>query len=295
MKNIINNLHTKNFVVGNTDLDGVFSTGLLCKYFPNLKIGGFTNSADKIWVDKDVNKKNVAYIDIYITNKNVLSIDNHIVQLNNIVGCNTNKINPNLIKGVGVDSYHEKYPFSNLMFIIKIIESYYGPINIVLEQVVGYFSNEPVYLWELLLRTDDTLLTSFKYKDNADKWWKWLLDETVDNSLIKKLYEKTQIFSSQENALKNKEKVNGFLSVNFNCVNDGFKSIKNKNFNTFVQFIGNLLSYNMDWNENNLNEITLFTKREKVDNKIHINNLLLEPNVKTLAFVRKNELSYSFI
>jgi hypothetical protein len=292
----VNKLNNIEYVIGNTDLDGVFSTSLLCNFFPNLKLGGFSNSANRIWLNKNVNKQNVAYIDIFIANKEILSIDNHIVQLDNNIVVNENKINPNLIRGVGLYSYYKKYPFSTFIFILKMIEKTKGSVNIDIDRIIGYIDNEPVFLWEVLLRADDTLLTTYKYFNNAKQWWEWLLNDVTKNSLLSKLYCKVQTVSTQENAMKIKNKVNDFLSLNFGCSNDGYKYINNNKFADFVAFFSEIMGCKLSFNNEHLMEIALFAKRVKIaDNINEINTLLSNTSIKTFAFVKKDELSYSYI
>lgn len=292
---LIETLKNKKYVVTNSDVDGILSASLLCSVFPNLEIGGFTNSDNKIWVLKDVSKRNSVYVDIYMCNDEILSIDNHIVSINKFVVHNeNNKINPNILRKRTFMDYWTKYPFSTFIFILYIMERSGIKINMNIETKIGETNNEDVFLWELLLRCDDTLVSTFRYHRNAKEWWDYILSDNKDSVLFqlhnKLLYE----VKNEGNANHIKSKVNLFLKNKFRYINnDGYKDInivKNE-FNDFTKFISGLY-HHVSFSVDNLITYNLNAKRVKVTPNTDLTTV--NNNMISLAFVNKETISFTF-
>lgn len=297
MGNIINELKERQYIITNSDLDGILSASILCKHFPNLKLGGFTNSFDKVWINSEVKQNNSIYLDIYMTNPNVLSIDNHIIDFNSEREYSSLKYNPNIIHKKSLKTYHQKYPFSTFLYIVNILEINGYTLNIDLNKVIGKTNNnENVYVWEVLLRADDTLSNTFLYETNTKYWWKWILSNTNENSLLKQLYN-ILIYNVKnlDNAKIIKDKVQRFLTEKFGIFSDGYKYIDNETFRDFVSNISECISKPINFDDN-FNIINLEIVRLKIDNTVtNFIELNKQYNIKTLAFVKKNLLSFSYI
>lgn len=106
----------KNIVI-NTDIDGILSGIILCKYC-GCKVAGFSNSKETVWLRDDVKSVyDPVYIDIFVPNKDVWCVDQHIVSVNDkhhdmFVSAGT-KINPQLDRHriFQKRDYTYKYPF----------------------------------------------------------------------------------------------------------------------------------------------------------------------------------------
>lgn len=292
---LIHEFKTRQYIITNTDLDGILCAAILCKTFPNLHIGEFTNSHDKIWVHPHVNKDNSIYLDLYLTNPDILCIDNHIVGFTDKAQYSPLKINPNIIRRRSLTTYKIKYPFSTFMFILRILETKGYFVDIDIDKIVGKTKDgSEIYLWELLLRADDTLSNSFYYYKNANEWWVWMLKYSHSNSLLYKLHEKiVSIVKTGENAKQIKDKVQCFLKEKFNIFNDGFKYINNPFYKDFVEFVSSSLDNTIFYNFN-VKTIDLLPKREEITNNSTFEDFK-DYNIKTLAFVKNNLISFSYV
>ena len=262
------------------------------KIFPNLTIGGFTNSKDFIWLKEDVDSKNCIYLDIFLKRNDILSIDNHVVFINESENFSENKINPNIIRNIGVEKYTNKYPFSTFIFILYLLETNGYYINIDIDNKISYNGNE-INIWELILRSDDTLLSSYKYKSNADDWWGWILNNLNETNLLYNIYNKVLSFTNDKNALDNKLYVNGFLQYNFKTHNDGYKNLNSDKFADFCSFILNIFDIEYEDFEKCEHNLIYKTKKFNKTNYIEIEKLINSEDMSTYAFIYGGELSYS--
>ncbi|NOY50930.1 MAG: hypothetical protein GXO88_10265 [Chlorobi bacterium] len=184
MNSIINNpiLERNQKCIINTDLDGILAA-LMLHNFLDWQIVGFCDSAENIWLDRYKCKtlKEAVFIDMFVATKKTRCIDQHIVafdeKANNKILRNPNKLNPNLLNTrcfMPDSSYYTKYPFGTVHFIIALLENQGLDVELDLSKnVIGH-----IKLIDIFLRADDALLTSTfsNYVDNAEEWWKWLLD-----------------------------------------------------------------------------------------------------------------------
>lgn len=289
-------LKTKKYIITNTDIDGILSAIVLTHFFKHLEIGGFTNSDKKIWLHDDVNKENSVYLDIFMANKNILSIDNHIISMNTKTVFNDNKINPNIIRNRSLEEYWKKYPFSTFLFIIYILETMDFHYNIDINKIIGNYNGNNVYLWELLLRADDSMLSTFKYSKNSADWWDFLIKNKKDeNNILYNLYKKINYdVKTTEKAIFLKNKINKFLKENFqNIDNDGYKNIdKNReDFYSFFKFINHVCNENLKFPKH-LKTYTLNSNRINIHKDWDINEI--KETIVSLAFINKNTLSFTF-
>lgn len=292
---LIDEFKKRKYVITNSDLDGILSASLLIYFFPTLEIGGFTNSSDKVWINNKVTSDNSIYLDIYMTNPKVLSIDNHIVDfIDNVYSAY--KVNPNIMLKKSLKNYSNKYPFSTFIFLVKLLEENGYYLSIDINKTCGYAVKENIYLWELMLRADDTLCNTFLYEKNSHYWWGWMLNGTKENSILRQLYLKIKCdVQNIKNAKLIKDKVQTYFYKTFFIKHDGYKSIQNNNFDDFFRSISINIT-NINCLKKDFKVITLKTRRLELDGKFNnLEEIALNYNIKTLAFVNKNVLSFSFI
>lgn len=284
----INELYKRKGVVANTDIDGILSAALLCNLFPHLSILGFTNSCTNIYLSDNIKKNDVLYVDIFMCNEGVFSVDNHIVGSECNIIENPYKINPNIFYNIYVERYIQKYPFSTFIFLLSLIDD--KIINIDIDAIVGKTSdNEDIFLWELLLRADDTLLNTYVYKENTANWWSILLNNS-NNPLLEELYKKVCEVNNYKKAYALKEKVQKFLLETFEIETDGFKTIEMPNFKKFFSYLTEVMNYKCVFPE--------ITKNYELQcKKIDVSSLeeiKKEYDVKTLAIINKHTVSFSY-
>ena len=176
-------------IIINTDLDGLIS-GLILKKYLNCRVIGFSNSAEKFWLDEQSvgDFKDACFVDMYVANPDTLAIDQHIISVNeehhNLLSQNPNKINPNLMNQrcfLPNNSYYNKYPFGTIHFIIALLEE--AGIDLTdlnLQEVAQNLS-----FMDLILRSDDAMKTTIdsNYMQNASEWWEWLKNISNNGSV----------------------------------------------------------------------------------------------------------------
>ena len=189
---MMNLLKGKGIVV-NLDLDGILS-GLLLHHYLDCEVVGFSNSKDTVYMKKGIGIYEPVYIDMYVSDPNVVCLDQHIVSFNeihneHIRGFKT-KLNPNVERGRNwQDNYFSKYPFGTVHYLIALLESEGVEVDLDLQR-----NNGNLFLEDVLFRSDDTLNTTLnKYKENAQDWWKWLVERSnhsyMTSYMYKRIYE----------------------------------------------------------------------------------------------------------
>lgn len=178
-------------IIINTDIDGILSGVILCKYC-NCKIIGFTNSKDSVWLaDGYDDLFKYVYIDMFVTNDEAICIDQHIVAVNDAhmkkIMKQGNKYSPQSddsknLRVFSSKGFKYKYPFGTVQYLIAQLES--EGVKISLPDLYASVPNSEIKIGDLLHRADDAMKTSmYAYKSNADFWWKWL-DEKAPNGSI---------------------------------------------------------------------------------------------------------------
>lgn len=126
--NLTKTLQSLDYQVNNLDLDGVIS-GTIAHYIsPTLKIGGFSNSKNRMYIRKESKSFNTIQIDINSNNDKVWTIDQHVLNFNISDSVNFSKrINPH--ESFGEDfkravnqSYSRKFPYSTAVLMIAMAE-----------------------------------------------------------------------------------------------------------------------------------------------------------------------------
>ena len=126
--NLTNTLQSLDYQVNNLDLDGVIS-GTIAHYIsPTIKMGGFSNSKNRMYIRKESKSNNTIQIDINCNNPSVWTIDQHILNLNASDSVNfSRRINPhesfgNEFKRAVNQSYSRKFPYSTAVLMIAMAE-----------------------------------------------------------------------------------------------------------------------------------------------------------------------------
>lgn len=125
---LTNTLQSLDYQINNLDLDGVIS-GTIAHYInPSIKIGGLSNSKDRMYIRKESKSFNTIQIDINSNNDKVWTIDQHILNLNASDSVNlSRRINPhesfgNDFKRAVNQQYISKFPYSTAVLMIAMAE-----------------------------------------------------------------------------------------------------------------------------------------------------------------------------
>lgn len=194
-------------IIINTDIDGILSGMILCKYC-NCRIVGFTNSKDTVWLaDGYDDLYKYVYIDMFVTNDKATCIDQHIVAVNDshmkkIIKLG-NKYSPqsddsNNLRIFSSKGFKYKYPFGTVQYLIAQLES--EGVKISLPNLYAPVPNSEIKVGDLLHRADDAMKTSmYAYKSNADFWWEWLDAKAPNGSImiLKEYLEKMESSSDE--------------------------------------------------------------------------------------------------
>ena len=126
--NLTNTLQSLEYQVNNLDLDGVIS-GTIAHYIsPTIKMGGFSNSNDRMYIRSGAKSTNTIQIDINSNNPSVWTIDQHILNVNASDSVNySRRINPH--ESFGEDfkrsvnqQYIHKFPYSTAVLMFAMTE-----------------------------------------------------------------------------------------------------------------------------------------------------------------------------
>lgn len=298
-------------IIINSDIDGILS-GLLLHHFCNCKIVGFSNSKDKIWLDRSKCDTifDAVYIDIFVSHKNVATIDQHIISYNqehhNLLVYNVNKINPNLDNPRFLDptsSYVKKYPFGTCHYILAhlIKEKLY-------DDAIDFNKiTSDIKAIDLFLRADDAMQTTkINYPENAAEWWKWLEKLSEETGFFYRIPNYIGKLTKSECEIKKKQ-IETIFKERFNCdspdggmkeiaTSDG--SIKNS-VKHYIQFVSEMMNLNLFDLEMKL-ECFIGKNKRITLSQIQRNELILYNKIDgedcfSYAFINKNTISYTVL
>ncbi len=309
---MINILKNKPIII-NTDLDGIIS-GLILKKYLNCKIIGFSNSADKVWLDESFNidkLKDFCFVDMYVANPEIIVIDQHIISVNQeqhkILEKNPNKINPNLLNMrcfLPNESYYKKYPFGTVHFIVALLEGNgFDLENLALQQSIQGLS-----FMDLILRADDTMKTTIdsNYMENAKEWWQWLSELSNQGQVTRQFSNYLCNLPEGYAAKKKQEIANHLTNYPFNCdtPDGGVKNITEadylkdsvKKYFQFISDVSNIELFNLNkcFKEHLIGKTYRVTLTSKFHDDFIKNNQIKDKDIFSYAFVRTSNRDKNF-
>lgn len=222
--NLTNTLQSLEYQINNLDLDGVIS-GTIAHYInPTIKMGGFSNSKNRMYVRNDAKSSNTIQIDINSNNPSVWTIDQHILNIN--VSDSTNlsrRINPhesfgNDFKRAVNQSYSRKFPYSTAVLMIAMSEGEGIKFpNINWNATVS----DGLKIIDFIMTADSSLgnWANDSYSGNCVNWCNdFLLPLSNSGSTTTSMM--NALFSINQNEGKNRERrVKDFLYYTFDCYN----------------------------------------------------------------------------
>jgi len=167
-------------MVISTDADGLLSAAFLHHHL-GWKVAGYYDS-EILWLSTltDSQAKQLVWIDLDVCNPACPALGHHLLTLTADVPSALNHIcNPNLLAGIGRDTYTSKYPFSTIIFLLWLHE-------IALRR--------DLLARLLVLHADSSWSNYQQYRDNCRSWqqrlpgydWNWLFRQ-VDSDDFNKL------------------------------------------------------------------------------------------------------------
>ncbi len=222
--NLTNTLQSLDYQVNNLDLDGVIS-GTIAHYInPTIKMGGFSDSKERMYIRSGAKSSNTIQIDINSNNPSVWTIDQHILNIN--VSDSTNlsrRINPH--ESFGDDfkravnqSYSRKFPYSTAVLMIAMSEGEGIKFpNINWNATVS----DGLKIIDFIMSADSALgnWSNDSYSGNCVNWYNDFL-LPLSNSGNTTTSMMNALFSINQNEGKNRERrVKDFLYYTFDCYN----------------------------------------------------------------------------
>ena len=296
--NLTNTLQSLDYQINNLDLDGVIS-GTIAHYIsPSIKIGGFSNSKDRMYVRKESKSNNTIQIDINSNNKDVWTIDQHILNFNASDSVNfSRRINPhesfgNAFKRAVNQQYSRKFPYSTAVLMIAMAEGEGIKFpNINWNTTVS----NGLTVIDFIMTADSALgnWSNDSYSGNCVNWCNdFLLPLSNSGSTTTSMM--NALFSVNQNEGKNRERrVKDYLAWTFDCYNGkNINVIDDLDIRQLYEFIAKNLNMEPALNESvyhfNVYEGKDDYKTVRCANDININEY------DTHAFVFGPNRNYNF-
>lgn len=222
--NLTNTLQSLDYQINNLDLDGVIS-GTIAHYIsPSIKIGGFSNSKNRMYVRSESKSNNTIQIDINSNNPNVWTIDQHILNLNTSDSVNySRRINPHESFGdefkMAVNQqYSRKFPYSTAVLMIAMAEGE----GIKFPSIDWNATvSDGLKIIDFIMTADSSLgnWSNYAYSGNCVNWCNDFL-LPLSNSGATTTSMMNALFSVNQAEAKNRERrVKDFLYYTFDCYN----------------------------------------------------------------------------
>lgn len=222
--NLTNTLQSLEYQINNLDLDGVIS-GTIAHYIsPSIKMGGFSNSKDRMYVRNGAKSNNTIQIDINSNNANVWTIDQHILNFNESDSVNySRRINPHESFGYGFkravnQQYSRKFPYSTAVLMIAMAEGEGVKFpNINWNATVS----DDLKVIDFIMTADSSLgnWANASYSGNCVNWCNdFLLPLSQSGNTTTSMM--NALFSvNQAEAKQRERRVKEYLSMRYDCYN----------------------------------------------------------------------------
>lgn len=222
--NLTNTLQSLDYQINNLDLDGVIS-GTIAHYIsPSIKMGGFSNSKNRMYVRSGAKANNTIQIDINSNNPSVWTIDQHILNLNASDSVNfSRRINPH--ESFGDDfkravnqSYSRKFPYSTAVLMIAMAEGE----GVKFPKIDWKATvSDGLNIIDFIMSADSSLgnWSNDSYSGNCVNWYNDFL-LPLSNSGNTTTSMMNALFNVKQSEAKNRERrVKDYLYYTFDCYN----------------------------------------------------------------------------
>lgn len=222
--NLTNTLQSLDYQINNLDLDGVIS-GTIAHYIsPSIKMGGFSNSNDRMYIRSGAKASNTIQIDINSNNDKVWTIDQHILNISTSDSVNySRRINPhesfgNEFKRSVNQRYSSKFPYSTAVLMIAMAEGEGVKFpNIDWKSTVSDGMN----VIDFIMTADSALgnWSNASYSGNCVNWCNdFLLPLSQSGSTTTSMMNALMDINQAE-AKQRERRVKEYLSLRYDCYN----------------------------------------------------------------------------
>lgn len=245
--NLTNTLQSLDYQVNNLDLDGVIS-GTFAHYInPSIKMGGFSNSKNRMYIRKESKSLNTIQIDINSNNPSVWTIDQHILNINVSDSVNySRRINPhesfgNDFKRAVNQQYSRKFPYSTAVLMIAMAEGEGVKFpNINWNETVS----DGLKIIDFIMTADSALgnWSNDSYSGNCVNWCNdFLLPLSQSGATTTSMM--NALFSVNQAEGKNRERrVKDYLYYSFDCYNGkNISVLDDLDIRQLYEFFANIL------------------------------------------------------
>lgn len=253
--NLTNTLQTLEYQINNLDLDGVVS-GTVAHYInPSIKMGGFSNSKDRMYVRNESKSLNTIQIDINSNNPNVWTIDQHILNISVSYSVNySRRINPHesfgdAFKRAVNQLYSRKFPYSTAVLMIAMAEG----------EGVKFPSidwnatvTDELKVIDFIMTADSSLgnWSNSSYSGNCVNWCNDFLLPLGNNGSTTTSMMKALMSINQAEAKQRERRVKSYLSWKFDCYNGkNINVLGDLDIRQIYQFFANILKMESPLNE----------------------------------------------
>ena len=222
--NLTNTLQSLDYQINNLDLDGVIS-GTFAHYIsPSIKMGGFSNSKNRMYVRNGAKSSNTIQIDINSNNPSVWTIDQHILNISVSDSVNySRRINPH--ESFGEDfkravnqSYSRKFPYSTAVLMIAMAEGEGVKFpNINWNETVS----DGLKIIDFIMTADSSLgnWANDSYSGNCINWCNDFLLPLSNSGSTTTSMMQALMDTNQADAKNRERRVKDFLYYTFDCYN----------------------------------------------------------------------------
>lgn len=297
--NLTNTLQSLDYQVNNLDLDGVIS-GTIAHYInPTIKMGGFSNSKNRMYIRKESKSLNTIQIDINSNNPNVWTIDQHILNLNASDSVNfSRRINPHesfgdAFKRAVNQQYSRKFPYSTAVLMIAMAEGE----GIKFPSIDWNATvSDGLNIIDFIMSADSSLgnWSNTSYSGNCVNWYNdFLLPLSQSGNTTTSMM--NALFSVNQNEGKNRERrVKDYLYYSFDCYNGKkINVLDDLDIRQLYEFIAKILNMETPLNESvyHFNEYTGNRESKTVRSDKDINISEYDTHAFVFGANRKNNFS----
>lgn len=253
--NLTNTLQSLDYQINNLDLDGVIS-GTIAHYIsPSIKMGGFSNSNDRMYIRSGAKSSNTIQIDINSNNPSVWTFDQHILNINASDSTNyTRRINPhesfgNKFKRSVNQQYSRKFPYSTAVLMIAMAEGEGVKFpNINWNATVS----DELTVIDFIMTADSSLgnWSNDSYSGNCINWCNnFLLPLSQSGSTTTSMMKELMSINQAE-AKQRERRVKSYLSTRYDCYNGkNISVLDDLDIRQIYQFFAKILNMESPLNE----------------------------------------------
>lgn len=296
--NLTNTLQSLEYQVNNLDLDGVISGTIVHYISPTIKMGGFSNSKNRMYIRKETKSLNTIQIDINSNNDKVWTIDQHILNLNTSDSVNfSRRINPH--ESFGDDfkravnqSYSRKFPYSTAVLMIAMAEGEGVKFpNIDWNATVS----DGLKIIDFIMSADSSLgnWSNDSYSGNCVNWCNDFILPLSNSGSTTTSMMKALMSINQAEAKNRERRVKDFLYYTFDCYNGkNINVLDDLDVRQIYEFIAKILNMETPLNESvyhfNTYEGVRESKTVRCSNDVNISDY------DTHAFIFGPNRKYNF-